>query len=396
MSARKFNAKFFNDEAFGKYEGTVPKPRINALVSSGALGSDASIEEAFAGNVGLDQATVFMFGRTKGFDQKYNGVDDIEASGMGSYKRSVKVFRQAGAWTEYDFTYDVTNGVDFLDQMAQQISGHKEDLVQDLMMSELDGIFGMSAGAENLAFVDKHTFDITDSANPSVGAVTMNTALQRACGDQRSKFALGCFHSKIVADLENINAVEYMKYTDMQGITRDMSMGTWNGKKIMETDIMPVYAAGTYKKVAQGVEGALEIVASGASDGQVNKADVTAAGTMFGYVAKAGDYVKSYDKDAYVSYVLGQGAFGYKDIGAKVPYEAERSALTKGGQDTLISRVGYLMTPNGFSWEPSAYIGDPQLADFADGANWTLAKNDDGTQFFPHKVVPIARIISLA
>jgi len=397
-----FNAKAFNAEAFGKYVESIPKTRLNALIGAGVLQADPAIQDAFAGKTGMDRATVPMFGRAVGYDQTYDGSTAISVGNTSNtYTRTAQVLRKAGAWTEKDFSYDITGGVDFLSQMGAQIADHKQDLVQDILISTLYGIFDMpSTVAQNGVFVSKHTLDITEATNPKMSASTMGTAIQKACGDKRSKFSLGAFSSKIVSDLEAINAVDYLKQTDINGMTRELSMGTWNGKTIVEDDGMPVYEAGTYRKVESTTVGALKVLANTATPtaGEIKLEDVDE--TMFGFVPKAGDYVKTYDKDLYTSYVMGDGAFGFMDVGAKVPFEAYRQPLIGGGQDSLISRVGFVIAPYGFTFLNTG--GNPTLTTLADGAKWSLAEDNTDTtggatkSYFPHKDIPIARILSLA
>ena len=204
-----FNAKAFNAEAFGKYVESIPKTRLNALIGAGVLQADIGIQEAFGNNTGMDRATVPMFGRAVGYDQTYDGSTAISVGNTANtYTRTAQVLRKAGAWTEKDFSYDITGGVDFLSQMGAQIAEHKQDLIQDILTSTLYGIFDMpSTVAQNGVFVSKHTTDLTELADPKMTASTLNGAIQKACGDKRSKFSLGAFSSKFVADLDDINAV---------------------------------------------------------------------------------------------------------------------------------------------------------------------------------------------
>lgn len=50
-------------------------------------------------------------------------------------------------------------------------------------------------------------------------------------------------------------------------------------------------------------------------------------------------------KSVYTTYILGEGAFDYEDIGAKVPYEMDRNPMVKGGQDTLYVRQRKCFAP---------------------------------------------------
>ena len=101
---------------------------------------------------------------------------------------------------------------------------------------------------------------------------------------------------------------------------------------------------------------------------------------------------------AYTTYVLGDGAFDYENIGAKVPYEMFRDPKTNGGEDTLYTRQRKCLSPMGISFEiPNGMGMSPTNAQFEAGANWTLV-HDAGVGaarvYFDHKAIPIARIIS--
>src|SRR5699024_9454267 len=67
----------------------------------------------------------------------------------------------------------------------------------------------------------------------------------------KKKFTLVFMHSDVSTGLENLNLIERLKYTDKDGITRDLDLGTWNGKLVIVDDDMPaVEVAATYEKTA--------------------------------------------------------------------------------------------------------------------------------------------------
>ncbi len=146
-----------------------------------------------------------------------------------------------------------------------------------------------------------------------------------------------------------------MQYTDTDGITRDLTIGTWNGRVVLVDDSMPIE-------------------------------EVDAAGE-----------VPAYTK--YTTYALGKGAFSYENIGAKVPHEMAREASKNGGQDTLYSRQRKVFAPTGISYEKSSQATlSPTNAELANGANWTLVNDGNSVganrKYIDHKAIPIARIIS--
>lgn len=227
-------------------------------------------------------------------------------------------------------------------------------------------------GTENLKFVNGHTHDITlatgkDSDGHALnmaGSTTLNSAIQKACGDNKAKFTLVVMHSTVATNLENLNLLAYLKQTDANGVQRDLGLGTWNGRIVLIDDSMPA-AEGYYPATAEE-PGALLVKDSGASDGQINKSDVT---PYFGTGSvTAENYVVPGVQ--YITYVLGDGAFDYENIGAKVPYEMSRDPKTNGGQDTLYSRQRKVFAPYGISYTRSSQATlSPTAAELEKGAN---------------------------
>ena len=84
-------------------------------------------------------------------------------------------------------------------------------------------------GAGNSEFVSEHTADVSqDAADNTFGATTLNTALQKAGGDAKSAFSVAFMHSKVATDVENLKLLEYLKYTDANGVERSLTLGTLN------------------------------------------------------------------------------------------------------------------------------------------------------------------------
>lgn len=258
--------------------------------------------------------------------------------------------------------YQATGGTDFMANVRNQINDYWNGVDQDVILAILKGIFGMAqtgTGAiktSNAAFVDAHTLDISASttdaktdATMCMDATTLNTAIQKACGDNKQKFKLVYCHSAVATNLENLKLLAYLKYTDADGMERDLEMGTWNGRLVVIDDSLPV-----------------EVKHVGDTGGDVS---------------------------LYTTYILGEGAIGFEDVGAKVPYEMVRDAKTRGGEDTLISRKRHAVSVAGISYtKASQATNSPTNAELETGKNWSLVASD--TKTIEHKAVPIARIIS--
>ena len=83
----------------------------------------------------------------------------------------------------------------------------------------------MSTG-EGKKFVDAHTYDITAETENTFGPTTLNNAMQKALGDKKANFSLAIMHSVVATNLENLKLLDYMKYTDADGIERDLGLAT--------------------------------------------------------------------------------------------------------------------------------------------------------------------------
>ena len=201
----KFNEKTFNGEAFGKYVDRVPNLKRNELLKSKALKGNPQIREIFSSQTGTAYATIPFFGLIGGAALNYDGKTDITAESTDTFERGVVVIGRSKAWLEDDFSTDITGGVDFMDNVAAQVSEYWAGIDQDTLLAILEGLFAMT-GADNLKFVNGHTYDVSKEAfaKGSVNATTLNVATQKACGANKSKFSLIVMHSAVATNLENL------------------------------------------------------------------------------------------------------------------------------------------------------------------------------------------------
>lgn len=363
----KFDAKSFNEKAFGKYMSAIPNVKLNKLKESRAIVSDQRLRETFVTNsqTGTVYAVLPFFGLIGGDALNYDGETNLTSERTDTFEQGVFVYGRMMGWTEADFSYDVTGGVDFMANVRNQINRYWNDVDQGTLLAILKGIFAMSqtgSGAiktANAEFVDKHTHDVSEGMTKEdqcMGATSLNVAIQKACGDNKQKFSLVICHSTVATNLENLKLLAYLKYTDAQGIERDLGMGTWNGRVVVIDDSMPV-----------------EVVPAVPASEGVQAQDA---------------YTK------YTTYVLGEGAIGFEPVGAKVPYEMVRDAKTKGGEDTLISRRRNAVSVAGISYLKAVQAtNSPTDAELENGKNWALVSNGSN-KTISHKANPIARIIS--
>ena len=341
----QFDAKIFNPEAFQKYRDRIPDLKKNELLKSGALRVRNDLKAALSDQTGGNYITIPMKGLLDGTPLNYDGQTDITATSTKTYSQGMIVIGRAKAWTEKDFSFDITGGVDFMSNVAEQTNKYWENYDQETLINILKGIFSMT-GAENLKFVNGHTTDISGETGDAgkVSATTLNSAIQKASGDNKSIFTTAIMHSVVATNLENLQLLQYLKYTDKNGITRDLGIATWNGRTVLIDDSVPV------------------------------------------------------DGTKYTTYLLGNGAFDYCDCGAKVPNEMGRDPAINGGQDTLYTRQRKLFAPYGISFtKASMATASPTDTEIVAGANWELVNDGAASDksYINHKAIPIARIISL-
>ena len=403
MPNDKFDSKSFNPQAFKYMVGRVPNLHMNEIKKSRALAGNPDIKATLGGSQGgTGYARIAMRGLLDGDAVNYDGQTDITATSTKTFEQGVVAVGRAKAWTEKDFSYDITGGVDFMQNIADQVGEYWDEIDQSTIIAILQGIFSMT-GTKNLAFVNNHTYDITEQVDGKVSATTLNSAVNKACGANKKKFTLVFMHSDVSTNLENLNLVAHLKYTDAQGIQRELDLYTWNGKLVVVDDDMPAAAQeGFYIKAKSTDEGALEVVADATESPtakQIKVSEVTPVATN--YTAPAvGDYVVFVDDfTEYTTFVLGNGSISYEDLGVKVPYEMNRDPKTNGGQDTLYSRQRKVFAPFGISYEKKSQASlSPTDEELKNGANWSLVHSGETQEnqrsYINHKAIPIARIIS--
>lgn len=360
----KFDSKSFNPQAFGKYVDRIPNTKKNELAKSGAVGANAQARASLSNQTGSLYTRIPYFGRISGATSQNNdGATDITSSNTTTFEQGFVTASRMDGWTERNFSKSITAGVDFMDNVAAQISDYKYEVKQTMLLAILKGIFSMTTTggsgeakiANNAAaeFIAKHTYDVTknDGENAFVGSATLNKAIQRACGDNKSIFKLVICHSEVATNLENLKLIKFMTYTDEDGIERDLTLGTWNGRLVLVDDSMPT------EDVPES--------SGGAGDGYT----------------------------AYTTYILGEGSIILDDIGDPKPYEMYRDPAKNGGEDTLYVRDRYICGVDGISFEkPASITASASNEELAKGTNWNIIHNDK--EAISHKAIPIARIIS--
>jgi len=340
----KFRDKIFNEEVFETYRKTLESTKENSLIKNALFTVVNKYKSKMSEQSGGYAVVEPIKGRIGGTPVNYDGNTDIPKGAERDtfYQRKI-CYGRAQSWGEYDFASDIT-GANFKAE-AQEVNEYWDEQRQSTVLAILEGIFGMSGGVDG-QFVSKHTYDITASASPNLGADSLNRAAQKALGDKKAKFDVIFMHSAVSTNLEGLNLIDFLKYTDEAGIQRDLTIGTFNGKLVVVDDEMPVTTDST---------------------GEI-----------------------------YTSYVFKKGFFEYENIGAEVPSEIARDAYGKGGKTDLITRVREMIVPTLISYKGTGTVS-PTNSNFANGSNWELVNNDkagDDKVYVDDKLIPVARVIS--
>lgn len=339
-----FDSKVYNPQAFGRYIQSLPKERENALLKANIFESDSEIRNMFANQSTTAYGMIPVVGNFEGKSQNYDGVTDLEGQGLDTYYYGVHSYGRAIVGKEKDYTKDLIPGLNPLDQIASKFADRWDDINEDTLIAILKGIFA-STSAGGAEFAEQHTL-VLDKV---MDETAIYDATQKACGDKNKKFELVIMHSKPANELAKKQLLEYIKYTDEQGMQRNTNIAQWGNKTVLVDD---AYTSET----------------TGEGENQTTK---------------------------YITYVLGKGLFKREPLPVDVPFERERHAKVAGGTTELISRERQVLHPYGFSYlKANQKTTSPEDTEFADGANWDLMKNSDGTKYYPHKFIPVCKIVT--
>ena len=259
-------------------------------------------------------------------------------------------------------------------------------------------------------------------------------------------------HSVVATNLENLQILNYLKYTDEYGVQRDMTIGSWNGRTVMISDQMPTGQLGTTAGVygltintkaaagdkitignvtltagtdfslstdtATGNAAAIATALNASTDSSVSCYTWSSSSTKLVATTDTGHYdagkftvsvtqaaedgtlvVGTVSEDTtpvfsttYTTYALGEGALVLDDIGDANPYEMDRDPKTNGGEDTLYVRDRYVCGVEGISFEkPVSVVASASNSDLATGSNWEVV--NDGTNAIDTKAIPICKIV---
>ncbi|MCI9245541.1 MAG: coat protein [Clostridia bacterium] len=328
----------FDEEIFVNRWGAEPDPVLTALLESGAVVNSAELTANLQG-AGLQYTIPFL----KDIDNEdplvNDGKTDLTTKEVEGDTQSGTAYKRWKGWTARDFINDV-QGADPMGHIIGRVAKYWNKYRQRQIIALLNGIFGITGDTE----LSQHIYNVATTGSSvtdanKIGATTLNDAITKALGDHKDSFAMAIMHSNVAKTLENLQLLEYSKYTDPSGITRPLNIGYYNGKLVIVDDGMPVADSAT---------------ATGEKE--------------------------------YTTYLLGTGSILMGKGNQSYPVEAMREPTKNGGQDTLITRVTEALHPNGFSFEPTTKKLIYNDTELFDSASWKRK--------MPHKTIPMAKLVT--
>jgi len=293
----------FDEEVFNYKWDTTPDLILTTLLESGAVVADGEIAKLISN--GSNFFTTPFYNELGGDEQDYNGETDFTYTELTGGSYSGCVYGRMKAWKAVSFIKDFNSGADPMGQIVAGVAKWWQKKRQVRLIAILEGLFAITGDAD----WDLHKTDIaTDGASVTdtnlIGATSIEDTCVKANGDNATEYTLAIMHSVVANRLANLQLLEYSKYTDKAGITRNLPIGTINGKTVIVNDNVPV-----------------------------------------------ADSASASGEKEYTTYVLGNGCMRYAKAPVDVPSELERDAKTAGGVDMIYTRVREAMVPYGFSFK---------------------------------------------
>jgi hypothetical protein len=312
---------------------------LTAMFESGAVQANETIKNLIAN--GSNIYTIPFYKTIGGEPDNYDGKTDITVDVPEGDAQVGVVYGRAHGWKAQEFVKDFNSGADPMKQITSQVAKYWQKQRQAILIQILNGVFGVTGNADWAL----HTTNLATTGNAvnaenKLGATTVADAIQKAVGDASGEFGLAIMHSKVATALAGLDLLEFRKYTDANGIQRNLNIADINGMTVIVDDGVPT-------------------VNSTSASGQKE----------------------------YTTYLFGTGAIQYAPAKVDTPVETARDAKTAGGHDELITRVRETLHPNGFKFVvPSGMTASPTNAQLGAVANWDIVANPKG--------IAMARIIS--
>lgn len=329
----------YDAEIFNYDWKNTPDVIMTSMLTSGAVVNDAEIANLIS--TGSNFFTVPFYDLIGGSPDLYNGATDFTYTSLTGGSYSGVVYGRMKAWNAVSFIKDFNSGADPMAQIVAGVAQYWQKQRQTKLIAILGAIFGITGDADwTLHTTNIATTTTTTADSNRIGVTSINDACVKANGDNASGYSLAIMHSVVANRLANLQLLEYSKYTDPSGITRNLPIGTINGLTVIVNDLCPKTA---------------------------NATDT--------------------DEFDYTTYILGLGSIRYAQAPVDKPSEMDRDPKTNGGMDMIYTRVRECFAPAGFSFKGST-TADVAIADnvLTASASWERK--------MPAKSIYMARLIT--
>jgi hypothetical protein len=419
----------FDEELFAMYLENQPNLVRNAMIGSGAMVDDAYIAGLIANGSNV-YTCPFYNELADGDEDNYDGVDDMSLDEITGSRQTGVVFGRMKGWQAAQFVADLT-AANPMAAITARIGRWYQTQTQKRIIGITNAVLGVSG-------MGSHSI-----SKSTLGATSLSDATQEIWGDHKDACAMAIMHSAVAQEYEDMERVDYLKYTDENGLSREVKIIEINGIHCLIDDGMPwkwtATAAGVYTitvggTVAEGdnitVNGVTITLdsTSGASAAAAATALKTALEADAAFNAsyglsrsngvltateKSGHYGEGIPtgsiastagtlafaegtapanrKKLYDTFLYGYGALRYAPGPVTRPVETWRDPKTKGGIDMIGTRRRETIHPNGFSFTMGSGAGwteSPTNAQLFDSSNWGLAYSDDRAVMIGKMVSP--------
>ena len=423
----------FDEEIFAAYFQNEPDLVSDAMVQSGILVEDNYIASLIAGGSNV-YTMPFYSNLADTDDNNYDGKTDITLDTMGASHQTGVVYGRAHGWYADDFVADFT-AANPMAAIAARVAKYWQNKRQARTIGIVEAVCSKTEMLNNNV--------VTKSA---LGATMLSDATQEIWGDRKSQIGLAIMHSAVAQSFEDLERVDYLKYTDPNGVTRALPVYTINGISVVIDDGVPKAmtastTAGVYKLTVggtvangdkitvEGVEVTLDATSGASAEAAATAVrsalgeddDVSAAysmvrnGAVITFTEKAGKYgygapdasitstagtVEVETTTApgggymqYTTYLFGTGALRRASAPVKHPTFFGRDELKRGGMEYFGNRFRETTHPNGFSYtlptagSPAVPVISPTDAQLADADQWALAYSDA-------RAIPFGKLLS--
>lgn len=300
----------------------------NPILASGVIREDASIMNAIGstGNV----ATLPFYTPINLFDDgmaalNNDGKTDNVPVEIAGNKQTCMLIQRMKAFKANDFTQELT-GAKPIDHIKSKVQNYYTQVWENELMNVLAAVLGLDAMSEHVTDLSVTTGTVGEGN--LINETTAIDAEEAALGDMAGGLGLMVMHSKIFANYQKRQLVEYEKYTVGNAIKHDITLPTINGKVVLRTNVHTVDTS---------VEGF----------------------------------------PVYKTYLLGAGSvLGATKNNYKEPYYTDYDPETAAGVEMLYTKQGRVLHPNGFSLAVDNIANEsPTLAELGAKDNWALKFN---------------------